>query len=302
MGLFSFGGSTSRSQSSGRSQSTSFSADEAFSRSGSESGSVSGGISRAGSEDASRATSRENIAFEDVFARLYGNAESSAISLDPSLLTTAANQLFTGGTDFLSRIGGDAGSEFLEGRLAEGNPVLQEQIDLLSQDIGEFFSEQVNPVITSDAIRGGQLGGGRQGVAQGLAAEAAGEAFASGAVGLRAADIAQRDAIASGISDRTLAGADVALAGIPALAGAADLGFGAGLEPAARLAAILGGPTVLGASDSVSRGTSFATAEDFARAFSESFGTSESRGVSSSQATSENQSTSKAKSLRFGFE
>ena len=258
---FGFGGSTSKSNS----QSSSF--DQ------SNSASVSGGASVAGSE--------QSIAFEDIFARLFGGAEGAAGGLDPSLLTESANQLFTSGAGFMNQIGGDAGTDYLENRLSADNPVLQDQIDLLGEDIGQFFNEELLPGITSQAVAGGQLGGGRQGVAQGRAINEASAQFRRGATALRAGDIGARDAVAGGLAGNAVQGAQVGLSGIPALAGVADLGFSAGLAPYERLAAIMGGPTVLG--------SSFSNSADFAEAFSSSFGLS--------QATSK----SKSKSAKIGF-
>lgn len=258
---FGFGGSSSSS----RSQSSSF--DQ------SSSSSVSGGASVSGSE--------QNIAFEDIFARMFGSAEGAASALDPSLLTDAANTLFQSGSGFMDSIGADAGSDFLKERLSADNPVLQEQIDLLGEDLSNFFAEELNPQITSQAIAGGQLGGGRQGVAQGRAISEVADQFTRGATALRAGDIAARDAAAGTIAGNTIEGARAGVESIPALAGVADMGFSAGLAPFERLSAILGDPTVLG--------TSFSSAADFARAWSESFG--------QSQATS----TSKSKSASIGF-
>lgn len=273
MGLFSFGGSTSESQSSGFSDS----------RSEAVSGSVSGGFSRSGG--ASRSAQR--IAFEDVFARLFGGASEAASRLDPSALTEQANLLFSGGVDFLDSLSGGAGTEFLESRVAGESPVLDEQIEALGGDIGEFFREEINPAITSEAIGAGALGGGRQGVAQGRAAEAAAEQFQRGALGLRAADIQARDAAARALGQQRIAGAGTGLSALPGLTGVAQAGFGAELAPFSALSQILGGPTTLTQAES----SQFATAEDFARAFSESF----------SESHAEQQSSSSSKSLKLGF-
>ena len=243
---FSFGGNSSTTNS------TSSSYDR------SSAGSVSGGGSASASQD--------SIAFEDVFARLFGGAEGAAAGLDPSMLTGAANSLFSSGSRFMDSIGGDAGSQYLSDRLGGGNEVLQQQIDLLGEDLGKFFNEQINPAITSEAVAGGQLGGGRQGVAQGMAASEVGSQFTRGATALRAGDINARDSAAGVLAQNTVQGAGVGFAGIPAVAGAAQLGYGAELDPYARLAAILGGPTTLNTAGSASA--------DFARSFSESLGVS----------------------------
>src|SRR5690606_22738907 len=120
--------------------------------------------------------------------------ESAAARIDPSVLTEQANILFGAGTDFLGRLGGGPETDYLASRVAGQSPVLDEQIAALGEDVGRFFREELNPAITTQAVASGTLGGGRQGVAQGLAAEAAGREFQRGATALRAADIAARDA------------------------------------------------------------------------------------------------------------
>lgn len=255
MGLTSFGGE----------RSSTVSNSSSFDRS--NAASVSGGASQSQSQD--------SIAFEDVFARLFGGAEGAAAGLDPSMLTTAANTLFSSGSGFMQGIGADAGSQYQRDRLGGENPVLQEQIDLLGGDLSKFFGETLNPQITSQAVGGGQLGGGRQGVAQGRAIDAVGEQFRQGATALRGADIASRDAVAGNLAGNSVQGAAVGLQGIPALAGVADLGFGAGLSPYERLAGILGGPTTLN--------TAGSSAADFASSFSNSFGYSNASSTSSSR-------------------
>ena len=257
---FSFGGSKSKS----KSQSTSLDV--------SQSGSVSGGVSAGGSE------SSQAIAFEDIFARLFGGAEGAAAGLDTSLLTGAANQLFSGGLGFLDSLSGGPGTDFLQSRVAGESPVLDEQIAALGEDVGAFFNEQILPGITSEAVGSGGLGGGRQGVAQGIAAESAGREFQRGATSLRSADIEARDRAAGELGQQRIAGAGTGLSNLGNLAGIADFGFGAGLAPFDRLSAILGGPTVLGES------SSFTSAEDFAQAFASSFGTSQATSKSSSKA------------------
>ncbi len=241
----------------GASRSDTTSSSSSFDRSNASSTSGGFGVS----------SSEQRVAFEDIFARLFGGAEGAAAGLDPSMLTDAANTLFSGGTGFLGQIGHDAGSQYLTDRLGANNQVLEEQIGLLGEDLGKFFTEQLNPAITSQAVAGGQLGGGRQGVAQGLATQAVGEQFARGATALRAGDIAARDAAAQGLATNTIQGAMAALQGLPALAGVAEQGFGAGLRPYELLAGILGGPTTLTSAGS--------TSADFARSISESYGQSQ---------------------------
>ncbi len=297
--MFGLSGSKSKSRSSGFSQASSFNFADAASRQGSTSGSVSGGTSRSRAENAARGESRQRIAFEDVFARLYNGAELAAANLDPSMLTQASNDLFSSGLDFIGQLGGDAGTEFLQNRLAAGDQLADQQIAALQSDVGRLFSEELNPAITSEAVAGGQLGGGRQGVAQGVAAGRVADVFAQGAADIRARNQAQLDELAAGVAARNLQGAQTGLAGGQGLMNLAQMGFGAGFQPVERLAAILGGPTTLTDATNVSRGFSGSDAVDFARAFSESFGESASRSRGGSQSTSRTESSSSGRS--FGF-
>lgn len=297
MGLFSFGGSRSRSSGSSQSSSSSSRDAQSSSISGGRSGSISGGVS--GSESSSRQQSTQAIAFEDVFARLFGNAESVAGSLDASMLTQQANQLFSGGLGFLEGIGGDVGSDYLANRLSSGNPILGEQIEQLQGDVGRLFREELLPGITSEAVAGGQLGGGRQGVAQGQAVEAASDAFTQGSLALRSRDIESRDAIARSIAERDIAGRSLGLSALPSLFGIGQQGFTSQMLPMQMLAQILGDPTVL--TQSFGESSSFASAEDFARAFSEQFGISQSTDTARAQSQSTSQTQSSTNSLNLGF-
>lgn len=287
--MFGLSGSTSKSRSTGRSQATSSSFGRSDSVQGATAGSVSGGAS------VSQAASRDRIAFEDVFSRLFSSAEGSAAGLDPSLLTDASNQLFAGGTEFLEGIGGDAGTAFLTERLADRDTLEAEQIDQLQTDIGKLFQEELLPGITSEAVAGGQLGGGRQGVAQTGATEAAAEAFTRGSLDIRQQNQAQLDELAAGVASRNIQGAQVGLAGGDSLAALAELGFGADFRSIQMLAEVFGGPQTL--TESLSSGI----AEDFARSFSDSFGRSRSREGAESQSTSFTESRGSSKSAGIGF-
>lgn len=277
MALFSFGGSKSKSQSS------SLDLGYGYSGSGSESGSFGESSSVSGGRSSQR------IAFEDIFAELYGNASGAAgrvAQLAPAL-TDQANMLFSGGLGFLDALGG--GSEFLESRVSGESPVLQQQIDALGADLGEFFREELNPTITGEAVATGTLGGGRQGVAQAEAAEQVAQEFQRGVVGLRTADVAARDSAARALLQSRISGAGVGLSALPGLFGVAQGGFGAELAPYTALAGILGGPTTLTESEQFGR----ASSTDIARAISQAFGEDFRYGKS--------QSSSSSKSFNFGL-
>ena len=237
----------------------------------SKSDSSSYGYSTSESGQTSRSTSTQDIAFEDLFSKLYGGATgaaSGAIAQAPEL-AKAAKQLFTGGTQFLQGLGQDAGTNYLTSRISGENPLLEEQISQLQEDTGRLFTENLNPAITSRAVAGGTLGGGRQGVAQGLAAEAAAREFTRGATALRSADMQMRDQAAAQVAGNSLQAASTGLGALPTLLDTAERGQNAELGVYSSLSSILGGPTVLTQSQSV--------ADAFSKSFGEESGTSKSR-------------------------
>lgn len=279
MSLFNLGGSKSRSSS--QSQSYGYS------------GSVSSDISRSLQESLAggQSSTTQGIAFSDIFSQLYGGASNAAnrASLEAPMLADTARQLFTGGSKFLEGLGGDAGTDYLTSRIDGSNPVLDEQIGSLREDVGRLFSEQLNPAITSRAVASGTLGGGRQGVAQGLALDASAREFTRGATELRAQDLAARDQAAAQVAQNSLESANTGLGALPMLLDLQQQGVGSELGVFSNLASILGGPTVL--SQSQSTDFSKSTAQSFADAFSRAFG----------EQTSSSSSKSKSASFDIGF-
>lgn len=235
------------------------------SRSSSQSSSLGVGYGYSGedslSDSLARSRSSQAIAFEDVFRDLYGNATGAAskvAQLTPQL-GAQAQQLFAGGMSFLDTL--------------QGEGVVDEQIDALGGDLGRFLQEQVNPAITTRGVETGTLGGGRQGVAQALAARGISEEFIKGVTQLRAADRTARNQAAG-----------VGLASLPGLFGLAQGGAGAELLPYQMLSSIVGGPTTLTSSDS----------ESIAQAISQAFG------ENFDYQTSQSSSTSKSKAFNVG--
>lgn len=274
-----------------RSRSNSQSNAYGYSQSGSSSSSLSRGSSQ--SQSGSQGTSAESVAFEDIFASLYGNAGGAAArvaNMAPGF-TEQANTLFSGGLNFMDQLG--AGDAYAERRLANDNSLVNEQIALLGEDLGAFFRDELNPAISSRAVAGGTYGGGRQGVAQERQAKLVADQFRRGSVELRTADQAQRDAVARDAAANRTAANSAALNAIPGLMEVARGGFGAELAPWEALSSILGGPTTLSSSQQSSFSES--SAEEVARAIAESFGLSE------DFATSTSSSNSKAKGFRLGI-
>ncbi len=140
--------------------------------------------------------------------------------------------------------------------------------------------------VAGQAVGAGQLGGGRQGVAEGLLGEAATREFARGSTQLRSQDIGrQLQASQSVLGAQAGAGGQLGaqglqgllgqqglqqagvlgagqlgLGGLGQLGGLFDLGFapfGAEFSPLQSLAGIIGGPTVLQESEGQGTSSSF---------------------------------------------
>ena len=118
------------------------------------------------------------------------------------------------GQELLGRqaLGRDPASQALQAQAFGQNPALQEQIGQLGTDITRQFTQGILPSIQGEAIGAGQLGGGRQGVAQGLGIQSALDAFSRGATDLRGQDIGRQLQAAQALGGLT-GGAAQALGG-----------------------------------------------------------------------------------------
>lgn len=265
-----------------------FSEGTSYGTSGSVSGDNSSSISGSYGEGSSSSRTTQEVAFEDLFSQLYGNATGAAgrsAAMAPEL-AAITQQLFSGGMQFMEGLGGDAGSEYLEGRITGDNPLLEEQIGMLEEDTTRLFTERLNPAITSRAVAGGTLGGGRQGVAQGLGMETAMREFARGSTALRSDDMARRDSAALAVASNSLGAASTGLGALPGLLELATEGTMSELNAYGRLSSILGGPTVLSDSTSSASDFSSSSAQSIAQAFARSFGEQGSVNRSSTKGTS----------------
>lgn len=263
-GSFGLGGGESSSQSQSQSVGQSFGVNT------SNSVSQSTGVAQA--TNTGQSTSGQSVAFQDLYNQLYGGATSAAGALaqNTGQLSNAASMLFSGGTDFLSQLGGGgAGNEFLTNQLTDDS-ALNGQIGALGTDLGNFFNQQLLPGITSDSVGNGSLGGGRQGVAQGLAAQSVANSFASQSATLRANDLQSKDVAAQALMTNQTQSDATGLSALPSLYNLASSGFGASLQPYQTLSSILGGPTTLANSQSTQYGQS--TSDQIAQAISQAFG------------------------------
>lgn len=275
-----FGGSSQSSQQRQVSDSFGASMNRGSSRSssGGSSSAVSGGSS----------ASRDSIFSGDLLRQLYGGALGAADAINPAVATERTAQLFTGGSSILDRLAeGGAGTDYLERRLSgEGSDVLDAQIGAIGKDLGRFFTDELNPAITGSAVAAGQLGGGRQGVAQGEAMSSVLEQFATQAGNLRAADIANRDSAALGLLDRQNAAGATALGALPQLAALGR--SNPSLDVYSQLSDIFGAPTVT--NEATSQQFSEEQASEYAQSIAEELG------ISVDQAHSLLTATSKGKS------
>ncbi len=213
------------------------------------------------SESSSRSSSSQSVFMADLFRQLFGDASNVAGGIDTAGLTDAANDLFSSGSGFLGDLQGisagtDVSGQFLADRVSGEGGFVDENIAALGEDLGQFFNEELLPGITSQAVGGGQLGGGRQGVAQGKAIEAVGREFRRGSLDIRNQDLRDRTDAATRLSAQRLSASQAGLTGVQQqfdLASAATL---APFSPFLTLAQIMGSPTTLTESSSRSSSSS----------------------------------------------
>lgn len=113
------------------------------------------------------------------------------------------NQGNTGFNQGMSAMGAGQqmqGMGYLNQFAQQDNPYLQAQINQYGADIGRNLSQNILPGITGAATVAGQRGSSRQGIAQGMAAQAAQEQFGRGAGDMRMAAYGQQQAAANSLA------------------------------------------------------------------------------------------------------
>lgn len=283
-------GSLGLGYSTAKNASQSTSSGSSYGYSSAESGDVSN--SQSNSVSGGQSGSNQAIAFEDLYKQLYGGATGAAnnVAMMAPQLQSAAQQLFTGGTQFLQNLSGNAGTDYQTQRLNSNAPV-EDIIASMKTDASDLFSNNLNPAITASAVAGGNLGGGRQGVAQGVAQAQVANDFTRNAANLRYQDVQSKDQIAANISGNSIAAANTGLGSLPGLLDIMERGQNAELAPYSSLAGILGGPTTL--TTSAANDFSRSTAQSASDAFSRSFG--------EQTAEQQAQSTAKGKSNAYNY-
>ena len=213
---------------------------------------------------------QQSLAFQDLFGGLYNNAATQASKISGAQTSNAAQQLFSSGSQFLQSLQGQGGAagDYMTNRVTGADNVLGSQIDVLRNETGRLFSEQFNPAIASDAVGSRGYGGGRQGVAQGVAMSGLGREFTRGVVDLMGQSQQSRDTLASGLLTGETQRAGVGLSALESMLGVARTGEMSPLAGDSALAAILGGPTTL--TDSFSFGSSQGSSQSTSKGKSKS--------------------------------
>lgn len=130
------------------------------------------------------------------------------------------------------------------GQIAGGqNPFLQQNINQLGTTLNRNLNEQILPSIENEAIGVGGLGGGRQGIAAGIAGRGTQEAIAQGTTSLQTNAYNQR-----------AGAANAQLGQLGNLFGLSQAPFQSQFAPLQNLGGLLGSATVLGKQGSTSSG------------------------------------------------
>jgi hypothetical protein len=274
---FGFGGSSARSHSSSQSTSLDIGADY--------SSSFSDSLAQSLSE--SQGTSTQAVWNADLLQQLYSGALGAAGNVNTGLFQGQAQQLYQSGMGILDSLGVGAGDDYLQSRLTDTS-ARDAQLGALKTGLGDLFRDELNPAITGRAVATGTLGGGRQGVAQGAAANAIAKQYATGAADIIGRDQLARDAAAGMLNQSQINRATAGTSALGSILETASAGLGAPLSPYSALSGILGGPTVLTQSQQTSRATSEEIAQAISEAFGFNFGTSQSTSSSKSKSASFN--------------
>jgi hypothetical protein len=219
---------------------------------------------------------------------LYGNASGLAQQVQPQVAQQGAElgaQLGGIGQQQLENLGGIAGGSnpFMQALLARSqgsNPYINQQIASYGNDIARQLQSNILPQIGQGFATANQFGGGRQGLAEGLAIQESMRQFGQGAQNLRSDAYAQGAGAAGTALQAQLGASRGALGALP---GQFELGMAgpmAGFLPMQQLGGLLGDPTVLSQGSAIGGGFDLSQAASQTR--SESSSKSKSKGSSAS--------------------
>lgn len=152
--------------------------------------------------------------------------------------------------------------------LADPTAQIKAQEASLKSGLGSLFRDEINPNLTAGAVGAGGMGGGRQGVAQGVATGQLADAYTQGLGDITAAANAQAGTAAS-----------AGLSSLPMMQNLGMSGLTSAWLPYQMQAGILGGPTALGSSSSKSKNKSKSKAKSGSSSRSEQSAESDSFSV-----------------------
>jgi len=196
-------------------------------------------MSAGGSQEKTRQDQSSRSFIDPTQAGFLGNMWQQAQGIaDPNAVGQAAQN--TAGMN----------SPFLQSAMNTTNQLMDPRAQIATQSaslqsgLGDLFQNEINPAIKSNAVGMGGLGGGRQGVAQGVATGQLANAYTQGLGDITARANAQAGSAASMMPGLTDAMMNNTMAG--------QLG---GYAPLQQLAQILGNPAILQEMESKSRGS-----------------------------------------------
>ncbi len=190
--------------------------------------------------------------------RLYGQAEQlfqqqqGDIGAAARMYSQQALQPVQTGLQTLGNVasGMTPGMQFMADRFSQANPFLEQSIADYGQDIARNMAENILPEIRSGGVATGQLGGSRDYIAQGMAAQEAQRTFARGAQSMRMNDLGARTAAAQQFTGSQLAATAGMFQGAPMVSNLGMMPYNAAWMPALQLSNVYGRPTVLSRSES----------------------------------------------------
>lgn len=226
---------------------------------------MSGGKSKSSSESQNTSSSFIDPAQAAFLQQMRTQGQDLAAQQMPQIAEQSLalqNQLSAQGDQFAGALQGQATGQNpfinnLQQLGSQGNQFLDQQIQGIGGDISRFLGQNLQGIGQGFASAN-QFGGGRQGLAEGVAVGEAVNEFGQQAANLRGGDL-QRQAAANQ--------AGGALQGQAATQGMAGLGdrfnlglgsFGASFQPLLNQQQLIGAPTVLGTSQGTSSSDSFA--------------------------------------------
>jgi len=195
-------------------------------------------MSAGGSQSKQSSSSSSNSFIDPTQAGFLGNMWGQAQGItDPNAVGQAASNA------------AGMNSPFLQGAMNTMSGLMDPQGQIAAQSaslqsgLGDLFRNEINPAIQSNAVAMGGLGGGRQGVAEGVATGQLANAYTQGLGDITARANAQAGASAAMMPGLTEANMGNTMAG--------QLG---GYAPLQQLAQILGNPAILQEMQSKSKG------------------------------------------------